>query len=217
MPLKTENGEVDHICVTVVDTTDVAIHKRMHREALNSLAEASHRDGLTGIYNRRFLEESIAKEFTRAHRYGGAMSLLMIDIDHFKLVNDTHGHLSGDEVLRTTAKRLDALVRQTDTLGRYGGEEFAVLLPETVMNGAQSFAERIRLCISDEAIPYGENAIHVTISIGVAQYNDDMTRYEELIQDADAALYEAKKAGRNCVRCAAQPAFPAPHSINNGF
>jgi diguanylate cyclase (GGDEF)-like protein len=113
----------------VVDSTDVAIYKKMHKEALESLAEASHHDGLTGVYNRRFLEEAIAKEFNRAHRYGGTMSLVMLDIDHFKLINDTYGHLAGDEVLRTTAGRLDAIARQTDTLGRYGGEEFGVLLP----------------------------------------------------------------------------------------
>ena len=205
MPLKNERGEVDHICVTVVDTTDVAIYKRMHKEALNSLAEASHRDGLTGIYNRRFLEESIAKEFNRAHRYGGAITLIMIDIDHFKLINDTHGHLSGDEVLRITAKRLDALIRQTDTLGRYGGEEFGVLLPETILDNAKILAERIRLSIAESAISYGETLINVTISIGIAQYHDKMTRYEELIKDADDALYQAKNAGRSCIRCAEAP------------
>ena len=213
MPLKSENGEVDHICVTVVDTTDVAIYKRMHKEAHDSLAEASHRDGLTGIYNRRFLEESIAREFNRAHRYGGAISLIMIDIDHFKLINDTHGHLCGDEVLRTTAKRLEALVRQTDTLGRYGGEEFGVLLPETTSNGARTFAERVRSSIADSAIPHGEAAIQATISIGIAQYHDKMTRYEDLIQDADAAMYEAKNAGRNCMRSADQSVFPDSNPV----
>ena len=202
MPLKNERGEVDHICITVVDTTDVAIYKRMHREALDSLAEATHHDGLTGIYNRRYLEETIAKEFNRAQRYGGAISLLMIDIDHFKVINDTHGHLAGDEVLRTTSKRLDALVRQTDTLGRYGGEEFGVLLPETRLSDAQKFAERTRLSVARLAIPYGDTAIDVTISIGIAQYHGNMDRYEELIKEADDALYLAKNAGRNCIRSA---------------
>ena len=147
MPIKNDRGEVDHICVTVVDTTDVAIYKKMHKEALDSLAEASHHDGLTGVYNRHFLEEAIAKEFNRAHRYGGTMSLVMLDIDYFKLINDTHGHLAGDEVLRTTARRLDAIARQTDTLGRYGGEEFGVLLPETTLDSARIFAEA-----SDQAL-----------------------------------------------------------------
>jgi diguanylate cyclase len=133
MPIKNDQGDVDHICVTVVDSTDVAIYKKMHKEALDSLAEASHHDGLTGIYNRHFLEEAIAKEFNRAHRYNGTMSLIMLDIDHFKTINDTYGHLAGDEVLRIIAERLNATARQTDTLGRYGGEEFGILLPETTL------------------------------------------------------------------------------------
>jgi diguanylate cyclase len=214
MPIKNESGNVDHICVVVVDITDVAIYKKMHQEALSSLAEASHRDGLTGIYNRRFLEESIAKEFNRSRRYGGTMSLVMLDIDHFKQINDTHGHLAGDEVLRTTAKRLDALVRRSDTLGRYGGEEFGVLLPETTLDGALIFAERIRQSVEEATVTHGENTIQVTISIGIAQYHGDMTRYEELIKEADDALYQAKNAGRNCVRCAEQP--PSPRIAYNG-
>jgi diguanylate cyclase (GGDEF)-like protein len=201
MPIKNAQGEVEHICVTVVDTTDVAIYKKMHKDALDSLAEANHRDSLTGIYNRRFLEESIAKEFNRAHRYGGTVSLIMLDIDYFKLINDAHGHLAGDEVLRTTAKRLDVIARETDILGRYGGEEFGVLLPETTPDGAQIFAERIRSNVEEAAITYGESAIKVTISCGIAQYHGEMTQYEELIKEADDALYQAKKAGRNCVRC----------------
>ena len=209
MPIKNDKDEVEHICVTVVDTTDVAIYKKMHKEALNSLAEASQRDGLTGTYNRRFLEESIAKEFNRMHRYGGIMSLVMLDIDHFKLINDTHGHLAGDEVLRAAAKRLDAIVRFADTLGRYGGEEFCVLLPETTLEGARAYAERIRCTIEEADIPYDTTAIHATISIGVAQYHDKMTRYEELIKAADDALYNAKNSGRNCVRCADLPAIVA--------
>jgi diguanylate cyclase len=215
MPIKNGHGEVEHICVTVVDTTDVAIYKKMHKEALRSLAEASHRDGLTGIYNRRFLEESIAKEFNRSRRYGGTMSLVMLDIDHFKFINDTHGHLAGDEVLRTTAKHLDTLARRADTLGRYGGEEFGVLLPETTLDGAQIFAERIRISVEEAPISYGETAIPVTISIGIAQYHGYMTRYEELIKEADDALYQAKNAGRNCTRCAEQPAFPRIATANS--
>ena len=212
MPIKNENDEVEHICVTVVDTTDVAIYKRMHKEALDSLAEASQRDGLTGAFNRRFLEEAIAKEFNRLHRYGGIMSLVMLDIDHFKLINDTHGHLAGDEVLRAAAKRLNAIVRFADTLGRYGGEEFCVLLPETTLEGAWAYAERIRCTIEEADITYETTAIHATISIGVAQYHGKMTRYEDLIKAADAALYLAKNSGRNCVRCAELPSFTATNS-----
>jgi len=209
IPIKNAQDEVEHICVTVVDTTDVAIYKRMHKEALESLAEASQRDGLTGIYNRRSLEEAILKEFNRVRRYGGTMSLLMLDIDHFKLINDTHGHLAGDEVLRMTAGRLDAMVRRTDTLGRYGGEEFCVLLPETTLDVARVYAERIRIGVEEVGIPYEGTIIHATTSIGIAQYHDSMTRYEELIIAADDALYGAKNSGRNCVRCADPLDLPA--------
>jgi diguanylate cyclase (GGDEF)-like protein len=205
MPIKNEHGNVDHVCVTLADTTDTAIYQKMLKEALESLAEANHRDGLTGIYNRRFLEEAIAKEFNRTHRYGGATSLVMLDIDHFKSINDTHGHLAGDEVLRTTAKRLTEIMRRTDTLGRYGGEEFGILLPETTMDGAMTFAERIRARIGETVMLHGETPIHVTISVGIAQYHGKMARYEELIQEADDALYLAKEAGRDCVRCAEHP------------
>lgn len=208
MPIKNEQGEVGHVCVTLTDTTDTAIYKRMHQEALASLAEASNRDGLTGVYNRRFLEESIAKEFSRAQRYGGSISLVMLDIDHFKHINDTHGHLAGDEVLRTTAKHLNSIVRRMDTLGRYGGEEFCVLLPETTMNGAETYAQRIVSHVANTPIPYGDTLIQLTISAGIAQYHKNMTRYEDLIQEADDALYRAKEAGRNCISCTQPPLNP---------
>lgn len=217
IPIKNSQGEVDHICVTVVDTTDVAIYKKMHKEALTSLAEASNRDGLTGIYNRRFLEESIANEFNRCRRTGGAISLIILDIDHFKHINDTYGHLAGDEVLRTTAKLLETLARCTDTLGRYGGEEFGMLLPDTLLDGAQVFAERVRIYTAEAPIYYSGNAIQVTISAGIAQYHTEMTRYEDLIQEADDALYQAKHAGRNCVRYKAQPDYPSSASNSNGL
>ena len=213
MPIKNEQGKVDHVCVTLSDTTDTAIYQKMLKEALESLAEANHRDGLTGIYNRRFLEEAIAKEFSRTHRYGGATSLVMLDIDHFKHINDTHGHLAGDEILRTTAKRLNDMMRRTDTLGRYGGEEFGILLPETTMDGAKIFAERIRAKIGEAVMLYGETPIQVTISVGIAQYHGKMSRYEELIKEADDALYQAKEAGRDCVRGAEQ-SIPASMAFN---
>ena len=213
IPLKGADGRVDHICVTVTDSTDTALYKRMHKEALASLADASHRDGLTGVYNRRYLEETLSKEFNRAQRYGGSLSLIMIDIDDFKLINDNHGHLCGDEILRTTAKRLQGLIRQADTLGRYGGEEFGILLPETELSGAYDFAERIRSGVADAAILAGDIAIQMTISIGVAQHHDKMSRYEDLIRDADLALYEAKNGGRNCVRCADRP--PLTQFVSN--
>jgi diguanylate cyclase (GGDEF)-like protein len=119
-------------------------------------------------------------------------------------------------VLRAAAKRLNAIVRFADTLGRYGGEEFCVLLPETALEGARIYAERIRCSIEEANIAYGTNTIHATISIDVAQYHDKMTRYEELIKAADDALYLAKNSGRNCVRCADLPSFTALAADSNG-
>ena len=217
IPIKNEKDEVEHICVTEVDTTDAAIYKRMHKEALDSLAKASQCDGLTGAFNRRFLEESIAKEFGRAHRYGGIMSLVMLDIDHFMLINDSHGHLAGDEVLRAATRRLNSMARLTDTLGRYGGEGFYILLPETTLEGAQAYAERIRCTIEEAEIAFGTSTIHETISIGVAQHHNEMTRHEELINAADDALYRAKNSDRNCVRCADPPSFAAVTTHCNGL
>jgi len=205
IPIKNEDGEVEHACVTLVDVTDTAIYQKMLKEALESLAEASHRDGLTGIYNRHHLEESFAREFSRARRYGGTMSLVMLDIDLFKSINDTFGHLAGDEVLRSTSKQLGALLRQTDILGRYGGEEFALLLPETNLNGAQILAERILQQVAETTVPYNDITIQVTISAGIAQYHEGMLRHEDLIKAADDALYQAKENGRNCICCAQAP------------
>jgi diguanylate cyclase len=202
IPIKNEQGEVEKVCVTLVDVTDTAIYQKMLKEALESLAEANHRDGLTGIYNRHFLEESLAREFSRARRYGGTISLVMLDIDNFKIINDTFGHLAGDEVLRSTAKHLNTVLRQTDILGRYGGEEFSLLLPETNLKGAQILADRVREQIEQASVPYGSSSLNVTISAGIAEYHAGMTRHEDLIKAADDALYLAKESGRNLVICA---------------
>lgn len=210
IPLTNAHGEVDYICATLLDVTDTAIYQIRLNEAMASLAEANRRDGLTGIYNRHFLEESFAKEFNRVRRYGGTMSLIMLDVDNFKTINDTFGHLAGDEVLRSMANMLNTALRQVDTLGRYGGEEFGVLLPATDLNGAHVVAEGVRKKIEETVFPYGDTAIKVTISAGIAQYHGEMARHETLIQEADNALYQAKTAGRNCVRCA-----PLPHAAYN--
>ena len=209
IPIKNEKGEVEKVCVTLVDVTDTAIYQKMLKEALESLAEASHRDGLTGIYNRHFLEESLAREFSRVRRYGGTISLVMLDIDNFKRINDTYGHLAGDQVLRSTAKHLNTVLRQSDILGRYGGEEFSLLLPETGIEGSKILAERIRKQIAAASVPYGKASLNVTISAGIAEYHGWMTRHEELIKTADDALYQAKESGRNRVICAQPPAEPA--------
>ena len=166
---------------------------------LEALAQT---DPLTGLLNRRALTGRLAAELDRARRYSTILTMLMIDLDHFKRVNDTHGHLVGDEVLQETAALLQHLVRSVDVVARYGGEEFVVLLPETTVEGAMSFAERMRERV--EATPFHGGAgtpLSLTTSIGVATYPASRVEsVEDLFAHADAALYRAKAEGRNRVR-----------------
>ena len=208
IPIKDDTGSVQQVCITLVDATDTAVYQKMLKEALESLAAASQRDGLTGIYNRHYFEESLAREFSRVRRYGGTVSLVMLDIDHFKSVNDTHGHLAGDAVLRGTAQQLGGELRETDMLARYGGEELGLMLPETTLEGAQILAERIRGRVAAATVHYGSTPIQVTVSAGIGEFDIGMTRHEELIKLADDALYLAKESGRNRVCCATVPCRP---------
>ena len=167
------------------------------------LEQLAQTDPLTQLLNRRALTERITAEMERALRYDSSMALLMIDLDHFKSVNDTYGHLVGDDVLRDVAALLIATIRSTDMVARYGGEEFLVLLPETDDAGAESFAERIREAV--EQHPFGGRAnqapLKLTTSVGVATFPAArIESVEDLFARADAALYRAKADGRNRVR-----------------
>jgi diguanylate cyclase (GGDEF)-like protein len=164
--------------------------------AQGALLEASIRDELTGLHNRRYLMTRFNEEFERARRKGTALGLLMMDIDHFKVVNDKYGHLAGDEVLRSVGQTLAGMLREYDVGGRYGGEEFAVVLAEMSSGEMVKLAERVREAIEQRDDHGNAAGIHVTISIGVAVLNDSDTT-ETLLQRADSALYEAKEAGRN--------------------
>jgi len=169
-----------------------------------ALAEASSRDALTGLYNRFYVLDKIESELNRATRHGCPTSLLMIDIDHFKQVNDSWGHPTGDHVLQTVGQVLRDSCRVYDTPGRFGGEEFCVLLPETKMEGTSIVAERIRQRLELTPLQVDGNAsIRVTASIGVAimsdQSDDSPWSASSLIDRADKALYAAKRGGRNRV------------------
>ncbi|MDZ4184560.1 MAG: diguanylate cyclase [Desulfuromonadales bacterium] len=164
--------------------------------AQQALLEASIRDELTGLHNRRYLMTRLGEEFERARRKGTALGLLMMDIDHFKIVNDTFGHPAGDEVLRSVGQTLASMLREYDVGGRYGGEEFAVILAETSPADMVKMAERIRERIEQLDRHGHATGIHITISIGVAVLKDDDTT-ETLLQRADTALYRAKETGRN--------------------
>ncbi|MEB3221867.1 MAG: diguanylate cyclase [Candidatus Sericytochromatia bacterium] len=162
------------------------------------LYELATVDGLTRLYIRRHFEQRLVEELRRAERYGLALSLMIMDIDHFKRFNDTYGHQQGDEVLRHVARTVRASIRDLDTPGRYGGEELLVLMPETDGAGAEVMAERVRQAIEGAGLlgPAGED-LRVTVSVGVATWPRDARDAEAMIEAADRALYRAKAAGRN--------------------
>jgi diguanylate cyclase (GGDEF)-like protein len=156
-------------------------------------------DSLTGCYNRRGLFELGEREVERARRYERPLSLIMMDIDHFKRINDRFGHAAGDLALQALVQRIRGHVREIDLVGRYGGEEFVVLLPESDLPRAAQIAERLRQAIGESSIPTPQGAIDITVSIGVAQADAATKNLEALIGRADRALYAAKQRGRNCV------------------
>jgi diguanylate cyclase (GGDEF)-like protein len=156
-------------------------------------------DGLTGVSNKRYFLEYLEREMGRSHRYHRALSLMMFDIDHFKKINDVHGHLAGDHVLRELAQSIKRLVRREQCFARYGGEEFALVMPEDGSDKARLFAEKIRKMIEEKQFIFEDKEIPVTISIGLADMTPDMTEPTQFIKVADANLYRAKKAGRNQV------------------
>jgi two-component system, cell cycle response regulator len=157
-------------------------------------------DALTGAHNKRYFLEFLDREIARCTRYERPLSLLMFDIDHFKRINDEHGHLTGDYVLRELARRLLRRIRKEELLARYGGEEFATVLPETDHKGALEFAEQVRLLVANESFEYEADEFPVTISVGVATIDgDEEISVDQFVRQADANLYRAKRSGRNCV------------------
>ncbi|HLK37655.1 MAG TPA: GGDEF domain-containing protein [Polyangiaceae bacterium] len=155
-------------------------------------------DGLTQAYNRRYFDEALEREFNRSKRYQRALSLIMMDIDHFKQVNDTHGHLAGDGLLRQIAGAVKPRLRAQDIFGRTGGEEFGVLLPEIGLDGATTTAEKVRGIVEATPVRFDQQLLRCTVSLGVATLQDDATP-QELYKRADDRLYEAKEKGRNRV------------------
>ena len=160
-------------------------------------------DGLTDIYNRRFFDQMLPREVNRSHRLGTQVSLLMLDIDHFKRFNDQLGHPAGDEALRTLVQTLNQRLRGMDFVARYGGEEFAVVLPGADRDSALATAERLRSAVESATFGPSANSERLTVSIGVAIYPEDADDASRLLSAADSALYAAKRAGRNTVRAAA--------------
>ena len=165
-----------------------------------TLYEAATRDPLVGCYNRRYLTETLAAEFAASLRAGMPLSLMMLDLDHFKQINDTYGHPAGDHALQEVVRLINGNLRTGDTLARYGGEEFALVLRNCPADGGVVLAERLRTTIADHLIECSGRAFRVTVSIGIAtSAGRNCSEPSELLQAADALLYEAKTRGRNCV------------------
>lgn len=197
VPLVSSNGEVEHIGLIVYDVTDVAVNKLALQDANTQLEQLSQTDRLTGLFNRGHWEELVVQEFKRVTRTGHPCSMIMFDIDHFKKINDNYGHPAGDEVIRQTAATLQDCIRETDVGGRYGGEEFGVLLINTESEDARIVAERIRESIEALTVTHEAHVIKYTVSLGIAEMSGSMDNHEQLIHQADQALYQSKEGGRN--------------------
>lgn len=177
------------------------------REAHRKLQELASRDGLTGVLNRRALEERLVEAHTYHQRRGTPLSIAIFDLDHFKQINDTYGHQAGDDVLKASAARVVELTRDYDSVGRYGGEEFVVVLPDTPAEEAVGIAERIRGAVASSPVDTRERGqISVTVSVGVATAGQAFRGHvKDVIEAADAALYRAKRGGRNRVESGRGP------------
>ena len=198
-PLISETGEVERFCIVVYDVTDQALSK-IGMERLNEeLKTASRIDGLTGLFNRRYWQERFEQSYKLAKRQDKASTAMMLDIDHFKKINDNYGHPAGDEVIRQLAQLIEDVSRETDICGRYGGEEFAILLPDTASANVMVLAQRIRASVEKLKIEYEQHTISFTVSLGIAQFNTAFGQHIQWLEEADKALYQAKKNGRNQV------------------
>ena len=189
---------------TLVQSASHAAMSLRTRVLLGEVDRLARHDGLTGLCNRQEFDTALSREFSRAQRTGTPLSVVLVDVDHFKQVNDTHGHQRGDDVLRQVGVGLEQLARREDVAARYGGEEFVVLLPGVDGVGATAFAERVRLRLAD-----GVEAVPITVSAGVACFPENATDVEGLVGCADAALYEAKRGGRNRVVTSSVQVRPA--------
>lgn len=196
-PLRDDDNKITGAFIIVQDVTELASYEQ-------KLMELNTKDGLTGIYNRRFFQTRLNEECQRKKRYNTKLSLIMFDIDFFKKVNDYYGHQAGDAVLQMVASKIASTIRETDYLARYGGEEFCCLLPQTDLPGALILAERFRQLIEEQTTTCQKNDIKVTISLGVAEMMPDDSA-ESLVKKADEALYNAKNYGRNRVESIQAP------------
>lgn len=198
-----DGGAADHVDWPLQDAEVLIVRLRNAQRRfaeIEGLRQLASHDPLTGVLNRRAFSERLEYEFAQVHRYGGELSLAIVDLDHFKQINDTYGHDVGDLVLKQIAGQLARQLRETDTLARYGGEEFVCLMPMTARPGALLALERLRESVVDGQWGYTGNPLEVTFSAGVADFASVGTnRAAALLKAADLALYRAKAAGRDRV------------------
>ena len=206
--LRNKETEMGHIMIDRLETEDkdkavILCHQfalALRRVKLyQEIEQTAITDSLTGLHTRRYALERLDEELTRAKSRRMDMAVLMIDIDHFKNCNDRYGHLVGDQILREVGDIIRSSTREIDIAGRYGGEEFCIVLPDTDLSGARYAAERIRSAAEERTITAYDATVHITVSVGIATYPADARKSSELIDKADWTLYKAKKQGRNRV------------------
>jgi diguanylate cyclase (GGDEF)-like protein/PAS domain S-box-containing protein len=202
VPLRDAHGRVSHFATIGRDLTAT----KQLQEELRLMANT---DPLTGLLNRRRFLEQAETEFLRSQRHGHELAAVMLDIDHFKTINDTHGHFVGDQALIAMSCATDNLLRGTDILGRWGGEEFVILMPETPLTGAAILAERLRKLLAQLAVDTAAGTLRFTVSAGVAARSRLDTGITDILQRADAALYAAKQHGRNRIQVLAAEGYCA--------
>lgn len=205
-PVQEHSGLVEGACIAIHDVTELAEAKRLLDLSLDQaidLEESNQRDALTGVYNRRYFDEQITQEILIARRHNRPLALAMMDVDHFKAVNDTYGHAVGDQVLKDLATKLNTMLRSSDSLCRYGGEEFALILPQITLEHASGLLERLRKAVAGLVVETPDGTkISITISVGVAPLRDGMTP-GALVKIADDLLFQSKREGRDRVSCMA--------------
>ena len=199
-PIFDQNHNVSHVIEYSRDITERKKIEEEKKELIKNLNHLSTTDSLTGLLNRRALNDILRHEIDRASRYNTDLSLIICDVDTFKAINDTYGHTAGDRALQLVAETLKNALRKADIPGRYGGDEFMVILPETPLSGAKSLAEKIRIAVHKQALELpGNNIVRLSLSLGVASCCSPLDNIDTIVALADTALYSAKQAGRNQV------------------
>jgi diguanylate cyclase (GGDEF)-like protein len=199
-PILDLQGNVTHVVEYTRDITDRKKSEEEKRQLIENLNYLSTTDSLTGLRNRRALADMLHQEIERSQRYATDLSLILCDLDKFKPINDTYGHAAGDAALQAVAEALKTSLRKADILGRYGGDEFMIILPETSLDGAKMLAEKVRIAVSEIELPVAKNKrIGLAISLGVAGCCAPADDLDTLVRLADSALYASKQGGRNKV------------------